>query len=76
VLRYNLLGLAGGQLTGRGMNQALSLGQYLAAQYVGSGKLLDVAFENQHFELLSTTVDRTLMSAQVGTEPNDVIGCI
>lgn len=61
---YNLLGLAGGQLTGRGMNQALSLGQYLAAQYVGSGKLLDVAFENQHFELWSTTVDRTLMSAQ------------
>ena len=63
--RYNLLGLAGGQLTGRGMNQAKDLGQYLAAQYVGSGKLLDAAFENQHVEAWSTPVDRTLMSAQV-----------
>ena len=42
-----LLGLSAGQLTGRGMNQAYALGQYLAGQYVGNGKLLNAAFTSK-----------------------------
>jgi hypothetical protein len=56
------LGLAGGQLTGLGMDQCLALGAYLANKYVGSSNLLDPAFQSNTVRSWSTPIDRTLMS--------------
>jgi hypothetical protein len=57
---YSKFGLAGGQLTGVGMDQCFGLGTYLAKKYVPS--LLDSAFKSHMVRSWSTPVDRTLMS--------------
>ena len=62
---YSKFGLAGGQLTGVGMDQCFGLGTYLAKKYVSSSttpSLLDSAFKSRMVRSWSTPVDRTLMS--------------